>query len=112
MPFDLNNVDASVNANFLFGLLFQIKGGFEAGSELRQMMRDIADLLAYVIEDAIHRRPDLILMYYPSKYDFYWFVGRTLGLLQRMGQLDGDLQYVFDRLSHSMRGKGTAQLLA
>jgi hypothetical protein len=24
MPFDLNNVDASVNANFLFGLLFQI----------------------------------------------------------------------------------------
>jgi hypothetical protein len=45
------------------------------------MMRDIADLLVYVIEDAISRRPDLILMYYPSKYDFYWFVGRTLGLL-------------------------------
>jgi hypothetical protein len=27
MPFYLNNVDASVNANFLFGLLYQIKSG-------------------------------------------------------------------------------------
>ena len=29
MPFDLNNVDASVNANFLFGLIFQMNIAFQ-----------------------------------------------------------------------------------
>ncbi len=81
MPFDLNNVDASVNANFLFGLVFQMRSGYEPGSEVRAMMRDIADLLVYTVDDAIVRRPDLILMYYPSKYDFYWFAARIVGLL-------------------------------
>lgn len=76
------------------------------------MIHDITDLLVYVIEDAIHRRPDLILMYYPSKYDFYWFVGRTIGLLQRMTNLDEDLQYVFDKLGAAMRGKGTESILS
>lgn len=51
-------------------------------------------------------------MYYPSKYDFYWFVGRVVGLLQRMPALDEDLQYVFDRLGTAMRVKGTANILS
>jgi hypothetical protein len=84
MPFDLNNVDASVNANFLFGLIFQMRSGYKPEAETRNMIRDVADLLVYAIQDAIERRPDLILMYYPSKYDFYWFVARIVGLLQRM----------------------------
>ena len=42
------------------------------------MIRDITDLLVYVIQDAILRRPDLILLYYPSIYDFYWFVARNV----------------------------------
>lgn len=29
MPFDVNNVDASVNANFLFGLVLQMQGGYK-----------------------------------------------------------------------------------
>lgn len=111
MPFDLNNVDASVNANFLFGLIFQMQCGYEPSTEIRGVMRDITDLLVYVIEDAIQRRPDLILLYYPSKYDFYWFVGRTIGLLQRIPKLDDDLRYVFDQLRIAMRGKGTANIL-
>jgi hypothetical protein len=81
IPLDANNVDASVSANFLFGLIFQIKGGYKPSAEIREMMRDVADLLVYTMEDAIYRRPDLILVYYPSKYAFYWFVGRVVGLL-------------------------------
>jgi hypothetical protein len=50
-------------------------------------------------------------MYYPSKYDFYWFVGRTIGLLQRMNNLDEDLQYAFDKLGAAMRGKGTESII-
>ena len=44
-------------------------------------MRDVADFLVYTIEDAIYRRPDLILAYYPSKYSLYWFIARLVGLL-------------------------------
>lgn len=85
MPFYLNNVDASVNANFLFGLLYQIKSkSIVLNDQLRQMIRDVSDLLVYAIDHGIDTRPDLILMYYPSKYDFYWFVARIIGLLERM----------------------------
>lgn len=81
LPADSNDIDAGVNANFLFGLIYQIKGGYKPSAELREMMRDVADLLVYTMEDAIYRRPDLILEYYPSKYDFYSFFARVVGLL-------------------------------
>lgn len=74
-------------------------------------MRDITDLLVYVLNDAIDRRPDLILMYYPSKYDFYWFVARILGLLERMHAYDDELIYIHNQLSTVMRGKATERIL-
>ncbi len=47
-------------------------------------MIDTTDLLDFVIRQVIEVRPDLILMYYPSQYDFYWFVSRIVSLLNRM----------------------------
>ena len=113
IPINANNVDASVNANFLFGLLSQVKSrSIILNSEQRQMMRDITDLLVYVIEDAILRRPDLILLYYPSIYDFYWFVARNLGLLERMAiSHDPDLVYVHQKLSSAMRNIATDRII-
>lgn len=78
---------------------------------MRKIIRDVTDLLVYVIEDAIKRRPDLILMYYPSKYDFYWFVARIIGLVERMDKDDEDIQYVYEKLKTSMRGIATARIL-
>ncbi len=75
------------------------------------MARDIADFIVYAVEDAVDRRPDLILMYYPSKYDFYWFVGRLVGVLERMKSNDQDLLYIKEKLSNVMRGKGTSKIL-
>jgi len=75
------------------------------------MARDITDFLVYAVEDAVDRRPDLILMYYPSKYDFYWFVGRLVGVLERINILDEDLRYIKQKLSNVMRGKGTTKIL-
>jgi len=49
MPLDMNNVDASVNANFLFGLVYQMQHGYNPETELRAMMRDVADFLVYTI---------------------------------------------------------------
>lgn len=76
------------------------------------MARDIADFIVYAVEDAVDRRPDLILMYYPSKYDFYWFVGRLVGVLERMEIYDDeDLKYIKEKLITVMRGKGTGKIL-
>jgi hypothetical protein len=111
MPFDVNNVDASVNANFLFGLILQMQGGYQPKPYLRTMARDIADFLVYAIEDAVDRRPDLILMYYPSIYDFYWFVGRLVGVLERMKMNDQDLLYIKEKLSVAMRTKGSNKIV-
>lgn len=86
MPFSANNVDASVCANFIFGLSYQILAGemaVEKGSELEQMMLDTVDLLEHTIEVVMEKRPTLLLVYYPSKYDFYWFVARITALLRR-----------------------------
>lgn len=77
-------------------------------------MRDVADFLVYTIEDAIYRRPDLILAYYPSKYSLYWFIARLVGLLQRIQDkcaVDADLKYVYDKLAGSIRSEGTRLLL-
>jgi len=49
MPLSMNNVDASVNANFIFGLIYQMQHGFQPGTELRAMMRDVTDFLIYTI---------------------------------------------------------------
>lgn len=46
-------------------------------------MLNTAELLAYTIEHIIQERPTLILLYYPSKYDFFWFVARNVQLLKR-----------------------------
>ena len=47
------------------------------------MIHDTVDLIEYVIETVSKGRLDLILVYYPSKYDFYWFVARIVNLLKR-----------------------------
>lgn len=84
MPFSVNNIDASVSINFLFGLLYQMDQGEAIPSgEKRQMVRDVADMLVHVIEEVVAERPDILLLYYPSRFDFYWFVARTLAFLER-----------------------------
>ena len=86
MPFNVNNVDASVCANVLFGLTFQILTAqitIEELPELSDMITDITDFLVYVVEKRIEIRPDITLVYYPSKYDFYWFLARTINLFKR-----------------------------
>ena len=76
------------------------------------MARDITDFIVYAVEDAVDRRPDLILMYYPSKYDFYWFLARTVQLLKRhQDSLNEPLKYAFENLLPLMKVQGTNQIL-
>ena len=108
----MNNVDASVNANFLFGLLYQVKSKtVTLNEEQRHMIKDVADYLAYAIEVGLVKRPDLIFLYYPSQSDFYWFVARNLALLERMDLADPDLNYVHLVLAKTMREVATPRLI-
>ena len=84
MPFKVNNVDATVAANFLFGLCYQlIMKEVVLNPDLEQMMLDTTDLLVFTVTEMLKERPTLILVYYPSKFDFYWFVSRIVHLLKR-----------------------------
>lgn len=51
-------------------------------------------------------------MYYPSKYDFYWFLARTIHLLKRhSSELNEPLQYAYDNLVPLMKIEATRQIL-
>lgn len=114
MPFSVNNVDATVNANFLFGLIYQILSGeIELkDDELKQMMFNSVEFLQFTIKQLITKRPDLILVYYPSRYDFYWFVARNVQLLKRYHErLPEDLISIQNRLESLMKDIAIPRIL-
>ncbi|KAF2076254.1 hypothetical protein CYY_002432 [Polysphondylium violaceum] len=94
MPFNVNNVDFSVATNTLFGIasaLYQLQ--LEAGNSdildeiFTQDIQNLCLSTAYLIENVVtsqivYNRSDLALLYYPSIYDFTWFVSRTVFFLQ------------------------------
>ena len=50
---------------------------------MKDLYKSMADLVVWSIESGeILLRPDLAMTYYPSDYDFYWFVARTVHLLE------------------------------
>ena len=81
--------------------------------DLKQMVHDTVDLIEYVIETLANKRLDLVLVYYPSKYDFYWFVSRTVSLLKRyydkklLNEEYVDFKIVYERLEKLMKTHGT-----
>ena len=47
------------------------------------MYIDIAKLIKWVIIKEIHfERPELVLLYYPSIFSFYWFISRAYAELE------------------------------
>lgn len=92
MPLHTNNVDLSVNANVLYSLtlyfLYVDTGNSTKFNIIRDMYLDIANLLKWAIHNKIVvNRPDISLVYYPSKYNFYWFVARTYAALKSYREL-------------------------
>jgi len=95
MPFNVNNVDFSVATNTLFGIssaIYQLQkdsGASENDINLifNQDLQNLCLSTAYLIENVVasqivYNRSDLALLYYPSIYDFTWFVSRTVFFLE------------------------------
>ncbi|KAG2375253.1 hypothetical protein C9374_009876 [Naegleria lovaniensis] len=86
-PFNVNNIDLSVLTNFLFGISSHAihRNEFELNNHpmIQQMMLNASEIIRYALMNDIEMdRPDLSLVYYPSVYDFYWFISRTSFLLR------------------------------
>eukprot|EP00164_Ancoracysta_twista_P001291 GFYU01001691.1.p1 GENE.GFYU01001691.1~~GFYU01001691.1.p1 ORF type:complete len:704 (+),score=245.11 GFYU01001691.1:142-2253(+) len=131
MPGNANNFDASVAANAIFGMSNAViadiaKGGladfFDA--EAQKLYTDTADLITWVIERRmIEYRQDLVLLYYPPAYDFFWFVARHANMLREYSLKSEAagvgytlpfpvMERVRDQLSTVMELHGWEQILA
>ena len=51
--------------------------------QFQQIYINTTSMISHEISNNFTSRPDLALTYYPSKYEFYWFVTRTYAYLHR-----------------------------
>ena len=118
-PFNVNNVDASVAANFLHGIITsslldpEVNFSLLNKPEVQLILSSTTRLLAWTIKsDALSKRPDLVLLYYPPIYDFYWFVSRIVVELKNSPvPLLDVLQDMKNKLFEAMSTAGTDQIL-
>ncbi|XP_035678143.1 uncharacterized protein LOC118416934 [Branchiostoma floridae] len=87
MPFFLNNVDVTVAANTLAGITEALLAGMVKPTwfdqDLQRIYLNTTAMIAWAVtSETIFTRPDLVMTYYPSLYNFLWYSSRTLFLLQ------------------------------
>jgi hypothetical protein len=87
MPFLVNNVDGSVVVNSLYGILSTViaqpkKYGAVLTTTYLRMIMDNFELVEYILEhDLLAVHAPSILLYYPSRYAFYYFVTRLIHVM-------------------------------
>jgi hypothetical protein len=122
MPFSVNNIDASVTANALYGIasyVFESKAAMDAfDAEMQDLFLFNAKLLAWIITDrVVIKHNSLALLYYPPKYAFYWFAARLYSLLTEHllspGSTPAPVCFIEARhvLMMALKQQGTADLL-
>ncbi|GFR98165.1 hypothetical protein ElyMa_002763500 [Elysia marginata] len=87
MPFNINNVDVTVAADVVFGLTSAVLSGLQDKSvfddaAIAQIYLNTSSLLAYEMANNLTSRPDLALTYYPSILESYWFVAKTVSVME------------------------------
>lgn len=87
MPFNVNNVDITVSANFIYGMIMCMSTDLcspdDIDEDVQKIFLNTTALIIHEIQQNLSSRPDLALTYYPSKYEFYWFVSRSYAWLHR-----------------------------
>jgi len=120
IPFNVNNIDFSVSANFVYAAMKSaFVGSFPEGVEgFPRLIRNTVEFLVWGIKSgAVVDKPDLLLLYYPSPYLGFFFVSRTVNLLQQCqpaaeGKQMELVNQVRELLSQTARNKITAYLLS
>ncbi|KAK6167741.1 hypothetical protein SNE40_021702 [Patella caerulea] len=118
MPFNVNNVDCTVAANTIFGITSAVINGLLQGNifsdvALQKVYLDTAAMIAFQIEHDFGGRVDLALTYYPSLFEFYWFVARTYNMLesQDFSSLPSELQQVYHMFKPVLKDHATTRVI-
>ncbi|KAK7505582.1 hypothetical protein BaRGS_00003327 [Batillaria attramentaria] len=119
MPFQVNNVDVTVAANAVYGITASVLSGLLPTSvlqdpDIRQIYHNTTSLIAFMVEKALFGRPDLALTYYPSVFEFYWFVARTYHRMEtalRSQPLPEVMQDLYPRLRSVLEGPMTQHVV-
>jgi len=120
MPFEINNVDATVAANTIFGMTSAITSGLVSPTvlddpDIEALYHNTSRLLQWEINTNMTNRPDLTLLYYPSEVEFDWFVARTFATLdtkRKQGPLPRPvMEEVYQMLKQAVEGEMTRYIL-
>ncbi|XP_055954817.1 uncharacterized protein LOC126827310 [Patella vulgata] len=118
MPFNVNNVDCTVAANTIFGITSAVLNGLLqvnifSDVALQKVYLDTASMIAFQIEHDFGGRVDLALTYYPSLFEFYWFVARTYNMLesQDFSSLPSELQQVYHMFKPVLKDRATTRVI-
>jgi len=118
MPFNVNNVDYSVSANFVYAAM---KSAFTDSfphevEGFPALIKNTVKFLVWGIKSgAVVDKPDLLLFYYPSPYLAFFFISRTVHLLQQPQPRVPEAEFlhqVRELLSPMARNKITEYLLS
>ena len=128
MPGGVNNIDASVATNVLLGLTAAIQQNSLGSNhidlpdwmspDIQKMYSDTADMLSWMIEDQLmedDEKARSILLYYPSKIDFYYFMSRLSHALENFNDVNhfpSFMEKSKNRMTQAMRDQGTQYLLS
>jgi hypothetical protein len=127
MPFSVNNVDGSVVVNGLYGIISTIFENpdmyilHKTTTKLCKLIVDSLDLVQHILtNDLIAVHAPSILLYYPSRFAFYYFVSRLCKLLEDGVKYSTKIPYqlsnIISRYRKSLRlvmqTSGTDQLMA
>ncbi|MCW4023449.1 MAG: hypothetical protein NWF01_00225 [Candidatus Bathyarchaeota archaeon] len=117
MPFNVNNLDVSVSANFVYAAMKSaLAESFPCeAEEFPALVKNTAKFLVWALKSgAIMDKPDLLLLYYPSPFLAFFFISRTVYILQQPHQRGKAelVQQIRDLLLPTARTKITEYLLS
>ncbi|GFO07640.1 hypothetical protein PoB_003414500 [Plakobranchus ocellatus] len=120
MPTFVNDVCLAVGANVLYGITSTVLTGMVPADilddpDILKLYQNTSSLIAHMIRHDFHNRQDLVLFYYPPRNQFYFFLSRSLFLLE-MYRRDGSMarpvmETVYQTIKQSLEADVTSSLL-
>ncbi|KAK3762468.1 hypothetical protein RRG08_009856 [Elysia crispata] len=117
---NVNNVCLGVTANTVYGITSSILSGLVNVSVLEdpllaQIYHNSSALLLHSVANNMTGRPDLALVYYPSRVQVEWFISRSLAKLEDAAQKGPQpsplLEFAYKTLKAALRVHVTQRLL-
>ena len=120
MPTFVNDVCLAVGANVLYGMTATVLSGLVPPEtlddpDIQQLLQNTSTLIDHMIHHNFHDRQDLVLFYYPPRNQFFFFLSRSLFLLE-MYKNNADmmrpvLKTIYSNIKRSLEDEVTGYLI-